>query len=77
MKELEEKGELEDGDPLNGFFKKIFAQVGLGVVEGGGGVAVSGHLGLCAVPVESPKAGSRLTMADGMSVYVCLCMCLS
>jgi hypothetical protein len=32
---MEEKGELEDGDPLNGFFKKIFAQVralpGLGV----------------------------------------------
>jgi len=28
VKELEEKGELEDGDPLNGFFKKIFAQVG-------------------------------------------------
>jgi hypothetical protein len=27
VKELEEKGELEDGDPLNGFFKKIFAQV--------------------------------------------------
>lgn len=42
VKELEEKGELEDGDPLNGFFKKIFAQVGSGVVEGGrwGGEAV-------------------------------------
>ena len=26
--EMEKKGELEDGDPLNGFFKKIFAQVG-------------------------------------------------
>ena len=25
--EMEKKGELEDGDPLNGFFKKIFAQV--------------------------------------------------
>lgn len=25
--ELEQKGELEDGDPLNNFFKKIFAQV--------------------------------------------------
>ena len=24
--EMEKKGELEDGDPLNGFFKKIFAQ---------------------------------------------------
>lgn len=31
MKELEEKGELEDGDPLNNFFKKIFAQVRRGV----------------------------------------------
>lgn len=27
VKELEEKGELEDGDPLNNFFKKIFSQV--------------------------------------------------
>lgn len=26
VKQLEEKGELEDGDPLNSFFKKIFAQ---------------------------------------------------
>lgn len=26
--ELESKGELEDGDPLNSFFKKIFAGVG-------------------------------------------------
>uniref|UniRef100_A0A7S0S318 Uncharacterized protein n=1 Tax=Chlamydomonas leiostraca TaxID=1034604 RepID=A0A7S0S318_9CHLO len=26
VKELEQKGELEDGDPLNAFFKKIFAQ---------------------------------------------------
>jgi hypothetical protein len=27
---LEKKGELEDGDPLNNFFKKIFSQVGMG-----------------------------------------------
>lgn len=27
VKQLEEKGELEDGDPLNSFFKKIFSQV--------------------------------------------------
>lgn len=26
MQELEKKGELEDGDPLNNFFKKIFSQ---------------------------------------------------
>eukprot|EP00879_Flechtneria_rotunda_P009516 GHRR01009960.1.p1 GENE.GHRR01009960.1~~GHRR01009960.1.p1 ORF type:complete len:298 (+),score=146.14 GHRR01009960.1:507-1400(+) len=26
VKQLEEKGELEDGDPLNNFFKKIFGQ---------------------------------------------------
>lgn len=25
--DLEQKGELEDGDPLNNFFKKIFSQV--------------------------------------------------
>lgn len=24
---MEKKGELEDGDPLNSFFKKIFSQV--------------------------------------------------
>jgi hypothetical protein len=27
VKELEEKGELEDGDPLNNFFKKIYGGV--------------------------------------------------
>lgn len=27
LKAMEEKGELEDGDPLNNFFKKIFGQV--------------------------------------------------
>eukprot|EP00882_Tetradesmus_deserticola_P025932 GHRQ01028522.1.p1 GENE.GHRQ01028522.1~~GHRQ01028522.1.p1 ORF type:complete len:128 (+),score=60.64 GHRQ01028522.1:335-718(+) len=26
VKELEEKGELDDADPLGGFFKKIFSQ---------------------------------------------------
>ncbi|GAX78172.1 hypothetical protein CEUSTIGMA_g5614.t1 [Chlamydomonas eustigma] len=26
ISEMEKKGELEDGDPLNGFFKKIFSQ---------------------------------------------------
>jgi hypothetical protein len=28
VKELEEKGELDDADPLGAFFKKIFSQVG-------------------------------------------------
>lgn len=27
IKELEEKGELDEGDPLSGFFKKIFSGV--------------------------------------------------
>jgi hypothetical protein len=27
QKQLESGGELEDGDPLNNFFKKIFSQV--------------------------------------------------
>jgi len=27
VQELEQKGELVDGDPLNNFFKKIFSQV--------------------------------------------------
>lgn len=31
VKELEEKGELEDGDPLNNFFKKIYGGVRIGV----------------------------------------------
>jgi hypothetical protein len=26
---MEEKGELDDADPLGAFFKKIFAQVGV------------------------------------------------
>jgi hypothetical protein len=30
VKELEEKGELDDADPLGAFFKKIFSQVGSG-----------------------------------------------
>jgi suppressor of G2 allele of SKP1 len=32
--ELEQKGELDDGDPLSNFFKKIFAQVSFVVVAG-------------------------------------------
>ncbi|GFH10587.1 uncharacterized protein HaLaN_05924 [Haematococcus lacustris] len=28
VKDLENKGELDDGDPLNSFFKKIFSQAG-------------------------------------------------
>lgn len=48
---MEEKGELEDGDPLNGFFKKIFAQVGLGVSSGSGGRGSVRTPVLCAVPV--------------------------
>ena len=28
LQELEQKGEMVDGDPLNNFFKKIFSQVG-------------------------------------------------
>ncbi len=27
LQELEQKGELDMGDPLNNFFKKIFSQV--------------------------------------------------
>ncbi len=42
LQELEQKGELDDGDPLNGFFKKIFAQV-RALVAGQGG-ACSGSL---------------------------------
>lgn len=37
VKQMEDKGELDEGDPLNNFFKKIFAGVGgSGWVQAGG-----------------------------------------
>ena len=69
VKELEAKGELDDGDPLNSFFKKIFAQgdedtrraMQKSFVESNGTVLSTNWSEVGAKPVEC-------TPPDGMEV---------
>jgi len=59
IQELEQKGELADGDPLNNFFKKIFAQVSLAHAKSTGAAA---HVCVC----------RHMRAAGGKLIWVCL-----